>query len=43
MLREGKDAKNELDFRDDPLAGMGVLFVLSSLMRHGRLPPELKY
>jgi predicted ATP-grasp superfamily ATP-dependent carboligase len=43
ILREGKDAKNELDFRDDPLAGMGVLFVLSSLMRYGRLPPELKY
>jgi predicted ATP-grasp superfamily ATP-dependent carboligase len=40
---EGKEAKNELDFRDDPLAGMGVLFVLSSLLRYGRLPPELTY
>lgn len=27
----------------DPLVGLGALFVLSSLVRHGRLPPEVTY
>ncbi len=27
---------------DDPLVGLGVLFVLGSLLEHGELPPELK-
>jgi predicted ATP-grasp superfamily ATP-dependent carboligase len=27
---------------DDPLIGLGVLFVLGSLLEHGELPPELK-
>jgi predicted ATP-grasp superfamily ATP-dependent carboligase len=27
---------------DDPMVGLGALFVLSSLMEHGELPPELK-
>ncbi|MEQ8657799.1 MAG: ATP-grasp domain-containing protein [Hyphomicrobiales bacterium] len=27
---------------DDPLIGLGILFVLGSLLEHGELPPELK-
>lgn len=27
---------------DDPLVGLGVLFVVGSLLEHGELPPELK-
>ena len=37
-----KESGDELSEEDDPLAGLGVLFVLSSLARHGRLPDEVK-
>lgn len=42
-LREVKDAPSELSSAKDPLVGLGALFVLSSLVRHGKLPPEVKY
>ena len=34
---------SELNSDDDPGVGLGVLFALSSLIRHGELPPELKF
>lgn len=36
-----KESNNELDV-DDPFVGLGSLFVLSSLIKHGKLPPEVK-
>jgi predicted ATP-grasp superfamily ATP-dependent carboligase len=42
-LRSAKAAPNELFRSDDPMISLGVLFILASLMRYGRLPPELKY
>ncbi len=41
IIREGRRAKNDLFFRDDPFIVLGVLFVLASLIRHGKLPPEV--
>ena len=37
-----KDSSDEWTDQKDPLSGLGVLFVLSSLARHGRLPDEVK-
>jgi gamma-glutamyl-gamma-aminobutyrate hydrolase PuuD/predicted ATP-grasp superfamily ATP-dependent carboligase len=42
-LRALKDAPTELSEAKDPLVGLGALFVLSSLVRHGKLPPEITY
>ncbi len=42
-LRGLKGAPSELSAAKDPLVGLGALFVLSSLVRHGRLPPEVTY
>lgn len=42
-LRALKDAPSELSSAKDPLVGLGALFVLSSLVRHGKLPPEVTY
>lgn len=42
-LDEGRGAPSELSDDDDPLIGLGALFVLSSLVKHGRLPAELTY
>ncbi|MGD9966647.1 MAG: gamma-glutamyl-gamma-aminobutyrate hydrolase family protein [Hyphomonadaceae bacterium] len=42
-LRALKDAPSELSEAKDPLVGLGALFVLSSLVRHGKLPPEVTY
>jgi hypothetical protein len=28
---------------NDPLVSLGALFIVASLLRHGRLPPEIKY
>lgn len=42
-LKSLKDAPSELSEADDPLVGLGALFVLSSLARHGKLPPEVTY
>lgn len=37
-----KNSSDELSENEDPFAGLGMLFVLSSLARHGRLPDEVK-
>jgi predicted ATP-grasp superfamily ATP-dependent carboligase len=42
-LLSAKNAPNELFRSEDPLVSLGILFIVASLMRHGRLPPELKY
>lgn len=42
IIREGRRARNDLFFRDDPFIVLGVLFVLASLIRYGKLPPEVK-
>jgi gamma-glutamyl-gamma-aminobutyrate hydrolase PuuD/predicted ATP-grasp superfamily ATP-dependent carboligase len=42
-LRALKEAPSELSEARDPLVGLGALFVLSSLVRHGKLPPEVTY
>ncbi len=42
MREMGKGAKSEFESEDDPFTGLGFLFVASSLIRHGELPPELK-
>ena len=42
-LRSAHNAPNELFRSDDPLVSLGALFILASLLRHGRLPPEIKY
>lgn len=42
-LAQGRDAPSEFSDDDDPLIGLGALFVLSSLVKHGRLPDELTY
>lgn len=41
-LDVAKESSDELSEHKDPFAGLGVLFVLSSLARHGRLPEEVK-
>jgi predicted ATP-grasp superfamily ATP-dependent carboligase len=42
-LASADKAPNELFRSDDPLVSLGVLFIVASLLRHGRLPPEIKY
>jgi predicted ATP-grasp superfamily ATP-dependent carboligase len=42
-LASGRNAPNELFRSDDPLVSLGALFIVASLLRYGRLPPELKY
>jgi predicted ATP-grasp superfamily ATP-dependent carboligase len=43
VLKLGKSARNEILDSDDPLAAFGVLFILGSLWRHGRLPREIQF
>ncbi len=42
-LASGRGAPDELFRSRDPLVSLGVLFIVASLLRYGRLPPELKY
>jgi gamma-glutamyl-gamma-aminobutyrate hydrolase PuuD/predicted ATP-grasp superfamily ATP-dependent carboligase len=42
-VRDLKDAPSELSSAHDPMVGLGALFVLSSLVRHGKLPAEVTY
>lgn len=42
-LAKLKKAPSELSHSDDPFVGLGVLFILGSLYRHHKLPPELTY
>lgn len=42
-LADAKGAPAELLSSRDPMASLGILFVVASLVRHGKLPPELTY
>ncbi len=42
IVDEGRSAKNDVFFRDDPFVPLGVTYILASLVRHGRLPPDLR-
>jgi gamma-glutamyl-gamma-aminobutyrate hydrolase PuuD/predicted ATP-grasp superfamily ATP-dependent carboligase len=42
-IADARGAPSELSETDDPLVGLGALFVLSSLIKHRRLPDELTY
>ena len=42
MRREAKEAEKISYADDDPFIGLGILFVLGSLIRYGELPPELQ-
>lgn len=42
-LAKHKGLPSEFSVDDDPAVGLGILFALSSLVRHGELPPELKF
>jgi len=39
--RNAKNAKSELMLSEDPMTSLGIFFILSSLARHGKLPPEV--
>jgi predicted ATP-grasp superfamily ATP-dependent carboligase len=41
MRREVKEAQKISYGEDDPFIGLGALFILGSLIRHGTLPPEI--
>jgi predicted ATP-grasp superfamily ATP-dependent carboligase len=43
VLASGKGAPDELFRSEDPMVSLGVLFIVASLLRYGRLPPELRY
>lgn len=38
-----RTAPSEFDNAHDPFAGLGFLFILSSLLRYGKLPEEVKF
>ncbi|NCC22407.1 MAG: ATP-grasp domain-containing protein [Alphaproteobacteria bacterium] len=40
---EMREAKSEFPLREDPFIIFGVMFILGSLIRHGKLPPEVKF
>ena len=42
-LSRHSDLPSEFSVDDDPAVGLGIMFALSSLYRHGTLPPELKF
>jgi hypothetical protein len=42
MTDEAKQAQKISPSDDDPFVGLGALFILGSLLRHGTLPPEVK-
>ena len=42
-LKSHEDLPSEFTADHDPATGLGILFALSSLVRHGELPPELKF
>jgi predicted ATP-grasp superfamily ATP-dependent carboligase len=43
IMQEVWDAKSELPLKEDPFIIFGIMFIFSSLIRHGRLPPEIKW
>ena len=42
IVDEGRSAKSDLFFREDPFVPLGVMYVIASLIRHGRLPPDMR-
>ena len=42
-LESHKGLSSEFNSDSDPAVGLGVLFAVSHLMRHGELPPEFKF
>lgn len=42
-MEDADEAQVELFSSRDPFASLGVLFVIASLVRHGKLPPELTH
>jgi predicted ATP-grasp superfamily ATP-dependent carboligase len=42
MQNRGEEAGNEFVAEEDPKTALGFLFIASSLIRHGELPPEVK-
>lgn len=42
MMKEAKQAEKISYHEDDPFVGLGSLFILSSLIKYGELPPELQ-
>jgi len=43
MRKQSKEAQKMSYAKDDPFIGLGALFILGSLLRKGRLPPELSH
>lgn len=43
QYRSAKQAKSEFSLAEDPMTSLGVFFILSHLVRHGKLPPEVKF
>lgn len=43
VLELGRTARNEFLSSDDPNVAFGVLFILSSLLKHGNLPDEVRF
>lgn len=42
-ISRNREAPSELSSDKDPLVGLGALFILSHLVRHRKLPPEITY
>jgi len=42
MHDKSNSAVSEFSAQDDPKTSLGFLFIISSLLKHGELPPELK-
>ena len=42
LRKEAKESESISYAQDDPFIGLGVLFILGSLIKHGTLPPEIK-
>ncbi|MAW79200.1 MAG: biotin carboxylase [Parvularcula sp.] len=38
-----RGVRGELSFKEDRMANLGFLYVVSSIIRHGELPPEMKH
>ena len=42
LFKQAKEARDELDFdEEDPMVAFGILFILNSLLKHGKLPEEV--
>ena len=41
IIKEAKNTEKIAYSKDDPFIGLGVLFILGSLLKHGKLPPEI--